>query len=130
MSTPAAGAVPDAGADVVVHVGDAVVARIAAERARRVPGVVALRPDLTQALLGLAGSVLLRDRGAGTLPTDGVQAQVHGTGADVTVTLATRLGHNCRDLTQAVQVAVADEVRAYTGLDAVVRVVVSEVLLD
>ena len=137
MSTPA-GSAPDGGAgdgDVVVHVGDAVVARIAAERARRVPGVVALRPDLTQALLGLAGSVLLRDalhrdRGAGTLPTDGVQAQVHGGSADVTVVLATRLGHNCRDLAQAVQVTVADEVRAYTGLDAVVRVVVSDVLLD
>lgn len=119
-----------AGPDVVVHVGDAVVARIAAERARRVPGVVALRADLSQALLGLAGSVLLRDRGPGTLPTDGVQAQVHGSSADVTITLATRLGHNCRDLAQAVQVAVADEVRAYTGLDAVVRVVVSDVLLD
>ena len=137
MSTPAGagGADGGAGADVVVHVGDAVVARIAAERARRVPGVVALRADLGQALLGLAGSVLLRDalhrdRGAGTLPTDGVQAQVHGGSADVTVVLATRLGHNCRDLAQAVQVAVADEVRAYTGLDAVVRVVVSDVLLD
>jgi uncharacterized alkaline shock family protein YloU len=113
-----------------VRVGDVVVARVAAERARRVPGVVALRADLTQALLGLAGSVLHRDRSAGALPTDGVHAQVHGTQADVTITLATRLGHNCRDLAQQVQVAVAEEVRAYTGLDTVVRVVVADVLLD
>jgi uncharacterized alkaline shock family protein YloU len=116
--------------DVRVHVGDAVVARVAAERARRVPGVVALRADLTQTLLGLAGSVLHPDRAAGTLSADGVQAQVHGTSADVTVTLATRLGHNCRDLAQQVQVAVAAEIRAYTGLDATVRVTVADVLLD
>ena len=116
--------------EVHVHVGDVVVARVAAERARRVPGVVALRADLTQALLGLADTVLHLDRSAGALPTDGVHAQVHGAHADVTVTLATRLGHNCRDLAQQVQVAVAEEIRAYTGLDAVVRVVVADVLLD
>ncbi len=116
--------------EIRVHVGDAVVARVAAERARRVPGVVALRADLTQALLGLADSVLHRDRAAGTLPTDGVQAQVHGTSTDVTITLATRLGHNCRDLAVAVQEAVAEEVHGYTGLDAVVRVTIAEVLLD
>lgn len=111
-----------------VHVGDAVVARVAAQRARRVPGVVALRADLAQALLGLAGTVLGQDRGA--LPTDGVHAAVHGTTAEVSITLATRLGHNCRDLVQAVQREVAAEVGAYTGLDVVVSVTVAEVLLD
>lgn len=112
-----------------MHVGDAVVARIAAERARRVPGVVALRAGPTRALLGVAGTVLGRDR-AGTLPADGVQAQVHGRAADVTVTLATRLGNNCRDLARAVQVAVTDEIRTYTALDPTVRVVIADVLLD
>lgn len=117
-------------AAVRMRVGDAVVARVAAQRARKVPGVVALRADLTQALLGLADSVLSGDRERGTIPADGVHAQVHGTSAEVTITLATRLGHNCRDVAQAVQVAVADEVRTYTGLDTLVRVVVAEVLID
>ncbi|GAA3242301.1 hypothetical protein GCM10017691_46280 [Pseudonocardia petroleophila] len=113
-----------------MHVGDAVVARVAAHRARRVPGVVALRADLTQALLGLADSVLHPDRDTGALPADGVHAQVHGGSVEVTITLATRLGHNCRDVAQSVQREVAAEVAAYTGLDAVVSVVVAEVLLD
>lgn len=114
-----------------LHVGDAVVARVAAQRARRVSGVVALRADLTQALLGLADSVLRPDRDrTSTLPADGVHAWVHGGSAEVSITLATRLGHNCRDLAQAVQREVATEVRAYTGLDVLVRVTVAEVLLD
>jgi uncharacterized alkaline shock family protein YloU len=111
-----------------VHIGDAVVARVAAQRARKVPGVVALRADLAQALLGFADT-LLHTRG-GALPTDGVHASVHGTSADVSITLATRLGHNCRDVAQAVQREVAAEVHAYTGLDVTVRVTVAEVLLD
>jgi uncharacterized alkaline shock family protein YloU len=111
-----------------LHVADAVVARVAALRARRVPGVVALRADLAQALLGMAGSVLGQDRAR--LPADGVSAAVHGRSAEVSVTVVTRLGHNCRDLAQAVQREVADEVSAYTGLDAVVTVTVADVLLD
>ncbi|WP_300009054.1 Asp23/Gls24 family envelope stress response protein [Pseudonocardia sp.] len=110
-----------------VHVGDTVVARVAAQRARRVPGVVALRADLAQALLGFADSLL--NAGGGALPTDGVHASVRGGSAEVSITLATRLGHNCRDVAQAVQQEVAAEVRAYTGLDVVVRVTVAEVLL-
>lgn len=112
-----------------VHIGDAVVARVAAQHARRVPGVVALRADLAQALLGLAEGVLRPDR-SGALPADGVHAAVHDGTAEVTITLVTRLGHNCRDVAQAVQVAVAGELRAYTGLEVLVRVVVAEVLLD
>lgn len=111
------------------HVGDPVVARVAAQRARRVPGVVALRADLAQALLGLAEGVLRSDR-AGALPADGVHAAVRGDTAEVTITLATRLGHNCRDVAQAVQVAVTEELRAYAGIEALVRVVVAEVLID
>ncbi|HYH31548.1 MAG TPA: Asp23/Gls24 family envelope stress response protein [Pseudonocardia sp.] len=115
-------------ADVRMHVGDAVVARVAAHHARRVPGVVALRADLAQALLGVAGAVLGQDRS--WLPADGVTATVHGASAEVTVTIVTRLGHNCRDLAQAVQRDVAAGVRAYTGLDALVTVTVADVLLD
>ncbi|GAA2564533.1 Asp23/Gls24 family envelope stress response protein [Pseudonocardia hydrocarbonoxydans] len=116
--------------EVRLHVGDAVVARVAAHHARRVPGVVALRADLTQALLGLADSVLHPDRDRGALPADGVHAEVRGGSAEVTVTLVTRLGFTCRDVAQAVQREVAAEVGAYTGLDVLVRVVVAEVLLD
>jgi uncharacterized alkaline shock family protein YloU len=111
-----------------MHIADAVVARVAAYHARQVPGVVALRAGLADALLGIAGTVLGQDRS--WLPDDGVTATVHGGSADVTVTIVTRLGHNCRDLAQAVQREVAAEVRAYTGLDTRVTVTVADVLLD
>lgn len=111
-----------------VRVGDAVVARVAAQRARRVPGVVALPADLAQTLLGIAGSALGQQRSR--LPTDGVNAAVLDGSAEVSVTIVTRLGHNCRDLAQAVQREVAAEVTAYTGLDVQVRVTIADVLLD
>ncbi|MCE3552293.1 Asp23/Gls24 family envelope stress response protein [Pseudonocardia sp. RS11V-5] len=111
-------------------VGDAVVARIAAATAREVPGVVALRPDLAQTLLGLAGS-LLGDRPAGdALSAAGASAAVQQGRAEVALTLVTTLGHNTRDLSATVQRAVAARVRAETGLDAVVSVTIADVLLD
>ena len=113
---------------VVLHIGDSAVARIAEQRARRVPGVVALRADLAQALLGVAGSVLGPDRHR--RPTDGVSAAVHGPSAEISVTIATRLGHNCRDLAHAVQREVTAAVAEQTGLDVLVRVTVAEILLD
>lgn len=106
-------------------VGDAAVARIAEHRARRVPGVVALRADLAQALLGVAGSVLGRP-----LRTEGVQVAVHGCTAQVRVTVVTRLGHNCRDLAHAVQREVAAEVWVLTGLTVEVGVTVADVLVE
>lgn len=115
-------------AGVRMHVADAVVARVAAHRARQVPGVVALRADLAQALRGIAGAVLRQDRS--WLPADGVTAAVRGGSAAVEVTIVTSLGHNCRDLVQAVQREVAAGVRDYTGLDALVTVTVADVLLD
>lgn len=111
-----------------LHVGDTAVARIAAQRARQVPGVVALRADLVQALLGLAGSALGHDRSP--LPADGVHAAVREGSAEVSVTVVTRLGHNCRDVVMAVQREVTAEVTATTGLDVVVRVTVADVLLE
>ena len=48
----------------------------------------------------------------------------------VALTVVTRLGHNCRDLAQAVQRAVAAEIAGYTGLVATVTVTIAEVLLD
>jgi uncharacterized alkaline shock family protein YloU len=113
--------------EVRLNVGDSAVARIAARRAALVPGVVALRADLAQALLGVAGSMLGQDRSR--LSTDGVNAVVRDQAAEVSITIATRLGHNCRDLAQAVQREVAAEVAAQTGLDVTVRVTIVDVLL-
>jgi len=121
MTEPGAGVPP-----VRMHVSDAVVARVAAQQAQRVPGVVALRADLGQALLGIAGSVLGQDRP--TLSADGVGATVNGRSAEVSVTIVTRLGHNCRDLAQAVQREVAAEVSAYTALDVHVQVTIADIL--
>jgi uncharacterized alkaline shock family protein YloU len=114
--------------EVRLRIGDSAVARIAARRAALVPGVVGLRADLAQALLGVAGSVLGRDRSR--LPTDGVNAVVHEGSAAVSVTVVTRLGHNCRDVAQAVQQQVAAEVAAQTGLTVTVSVTIADVLLD
>ena len=111
------------------HVGDRAVARIAARAARRVPGVVALRPDLQQALLGIAGSWTTPGAVHPDLRSDGVVAAVHDGSAEVSVTLEARLGFRCRDLAAAVRRAVADEVRATTGLAATVRVTVADVRL-
>lgn len=111
-----------------LHVGDTVVARVAAHRARSVPGVVALRPDLAQTLLEIAGSALGQDRSR--LPVDGASARVQGRSAEVSLSIVTRLGHNCRDLAVAVQREVAAEVSAYTGLEVRVTVTVVDVLLD
>jgi uncharacterized alkaline shock family protein YloU len=110
-------------------VGDAVVARLAAAAAREVPGVVALRPALAQTLLGLAGS-LLGDRSDGALSAAGASAAVQAGRAEIALTLVTTLGHNARDLSAAVQRAVAARVRHETGLDAVVTVTIADVLLD
>jgi uncharacterized alkaline shock family protein YloU len=107
-----------------VELGDAAVARIAAAVAREVPGVVSLRPDLGQALLGLAGS-LIGDGG----PPPGATAAVQGGRAEISLTVVTTVGHNARDLCTAVQRAVAERVRADAGLDSVVAVTVADVLL-
>ncbi|TCK21019.1 Asp23/Gls24 family envelope stress response protein [Pseudonocardia endophytica] len=112
------------------HVGDQAVARIAARAARRVPGVVALRADLQQTLLGIAGSWTSTAPVPPELTTDGVVAAVHGGAAEVGVTVVTRLGFRARDLAAAVRAAVADEVLATTGLPATVRVTVADIELD
>jgi uncharacterized alkaline shock family protein YloU len=112
--------------EVRLHVSEAAVASIAAAVAQRVPGVVALRADLGRALAGLAGSMLGRARST----SDGVHVTLTGDEADVRVTIATRLGHNCRDLAAAIQEAVALAVAEQTGLAVQVGVTVAEVLLD
>lgn len=111
------------------HVGDLAVARIAARRARTVPGVVALRADLSQALLGLAGTWLSPDPVPAELRAEGVSAAVHGDRADVRVTVVTELGHNCRDLAVLVQREVSAAVREATGLDAAVQVTIADIEL-
>ena len=109
-------------------IGDTAVARIAATSAAGVPGVLGLRADLGQTLLGVASSVLRQDRSR--RPTDGVHAEVHGDSVDVEITLVTTLGHNCRDLAVAVQREVTDGIDALTGLAATVSVTVADVILE
>jgi uncharacterized alkaline shock family protein YloU len=112
--------------EVRLHVSEAAVASIAAAVAQRVPGVVALRADLARAPAGFAGSMLGRARST----SDGVHVTLAGDEADVRVTIATRLGYNCRDLAVAIQEAVALAVAEQTGLAVRVGVTVAEVLLD
>lgn len=119
-----------AGPPVRFHVGDQALARIAARAARRVPGVVALRPDLQQTLLGIAGSWTASAPAPPELRSDGVVAAVHGGVAEVSVTLVTRLGYHCRDLASAVRLAVVEDVLATTGLTATVGVTIAEIQLE
>jgi uncharacterized alkaline shock family protein YloU len=119
---------PGAGPPVRVRVSEALVARLAAHHALEVPGVLALRAELGRALLAATGSAL-----AGTTPrtsSSGAIATVKDGRATVAITVVTRLGHNCRDLARAVQLATATAVAGYTGLEVTVAVTVAEVVLD
>jgi uncharacterized alkaline shock family protein YloU len=115
VTGPATGPVPP----VRVHVSDTVVARVAEMRARQVPGVVALRGDRTGAQPWSRGRAV-----------DGVDATVRGGAAVVSVAVVTRLGHNCREVAQAVQREVAREVTSFTGIAATVTVTVADVLME
>ncbi len=111
-----------------IRISDTLVARVAARCALRTPGVVALHADLGQTLLGIAGSVFGPD--ARRPPPAGASADVRDGTVTVRLTVATRLGHNCRDLAQALQRDVGAEVAAYTGLTPVITVTIAEVLLN
>ena len=122
-----------------MRVADVVVARLAARAALAVPGVVALQADLSQAMLGLAGTVLAqrrRGKPGWTAPPSGVTATVRegregqlGV-VDVRLTLVSRLGHNCRELAKLVQQRVRADVFELTGLRPVVSVTIAEVMLE
>lgn len=112
-----------------LHVSDLAVARVAARRARTVPGVAVLLGDVAQTLLGLAATWLPRDPVPDDLRTDGVVAAVQDGGVDVRVTVGVRFGTPCAELAAAVQREVAAEVAAVTGLAARVRVTVADVEL-
>lgn len=115
-----------------IRISDTTVARVAAHRASRVPGVLALQADLGQALLGVAGSVPGRLLGPQALrpPPTGASAEVREGAVTVRLTVVTHLGYNCRDLAQAVQRAVTDEVAGYTGLSATVVVTVADIVIS
>lgn len=120
-------AAPAAAPPVRYHVADLAVARIAASRARSVPGVIALRPDLSQTLLGLAGSWLSTDPVPPELRAEGVVAAVHRDRVEVQVAIAVRLAGSCRKLAETVQHEVADAVQVATGLEATVRVTIVDI---
>ncbi|GEL16796.1 Asp23/Gls24 family envelope stress response protein [Pseudonocardia asaccharolytica] len=91
--------------EVRYHVGERLLARLAARHARQVPGVAGLHPA-------------------------GATARVEGGSAEVALAIVTRLGYNCRDVAVAVQRAVGGALTRYTGLDVRVRVTITDVLLD
>ena len=109
------------------RVSDLAVARVAARRARAVPGVTMLLGDLQQTLLGLAAEWLPHDPVPAELDTRGVAAAVQDGEADVRVSVGIRLGTPCADLAARVQREVAAEVTAVTGLTARVRVTIAHI---
>ncbi|MEQ3553059.1 Asp23/Gls24 family envelope stress response protein [Pseudonocardia nematodicida] len=110
-------------------VSDLAVARVAARRARTVPGVTMLVGDVAQTLLGLAADWLPHDPVPDELRADGVVASVQGDVAEVRVTVGVRLGTPCADLAARVQREVAEEITTVTGLSARVRVTVADIAL-
>jgi len=128
---PPPAADPPAG-DEQVQVADTVLARVAAYYARTVPGVVNLQPGLSQSVAGLAGTLLgPAPQGDPRLSTDGVTIEVDPNGlAHIEIAAVTRLGHNCRDVAEAVQQQVTSQVRAHTGRTAVVTVTITDIDLN
>lgn len=128
---PASATAPDdpAGApsQLRLHVSDTVVARVAAYHACRVPGVRKLCPDLAQSMASIATRLFSPRDGAHRMPTDGVSATVDDGRTEISITLVTQWGRNCRDVAEQVQDQVAEQVRAYTGLPATVAVTVTDV---
>lgn len=112
-----------------VSVSDLAVARVAARRVRRVPGVAVLMGDVAQTLLGLAADWLPRDPVPEELRVRGLVASVHGHGAEIRVTVGVRFGTNCAELAERVRREVAEEVATVCGLDARVRVTVADIAL-
>lgn len=123
---------------VQVQIADVVVAKIAALHAVGVPGVVALRPSLSQAAIHHAGRMIRAPRRRPTsadepppISTDGVDARIdddHST--TVTVDVVVRFGHPCLEVAVAVQQRVASHIEADTGLAATVAVNIVDIDLS
>ncbi|MFC5996794.1 Asp23/Gls24 family envelope stress response protein [Pseudonocardia hispaniensis] len=106
------------------HVGERLLARLAARHARQVPGVVGVYPGRVPAPPDLAGPA------RGHPAVAGASARVDDGSAEVTIAIITRLGESCRDVAVAVQEAVGAALSRDTGLTVEVRVVITDVLLD
>ncbi|MEU6698498.1 Asp23/Gls24 family envelope stress response protein [Pseudonocardia sp. NPDC046786] len=112
-----------------LRVSDLSLARVAAYRARSVPGVEMLVGDVAQTLLGLAAEWLPREPVPAELRSQGVIATVHGSEAEVRVTVAVRFGTECAALAARVRAEVSEEIAATTGLVPRVRVTIAEIAL-
>ncbi|ANY05491.1 Asp23/Gls24 family envelope stress response protein [Pseudonocardia sp. HH130630-07] len=112
-----------------LRVSDLAAARVAARRARAVPGVVALLGDLQQTLLGLATDRLPRRPVPAELRAHGVVAVVHEREIEVRVTVRARFGTPLADLADRVRREVAEELAAVTGRPARVLVTVADIEL-
>ena len=113
-----------------LNVSDTAVARVAAYYASRVPGVRRLRPDLAQTIAGLAPRLIPPRNVENQIPSDGVTAAVDDDRAEISITLVTRWGRNCRDVAEQVQDHVAEQVCSYTGLAAAVSITIAQVDYD
>jgi uncharacterized alkaline shock family protein YloU len=113
-----------------VRVSDQVVAKVVAYHAARVPGVVALRSRLSQAVVLLAGRVMdqLRDRPK-EVSTEGVKVEVEGSVARIELDVVTRLGYPCLEVGRAIQSEVEAKVKAHAGLGSVVSVNIVDIEL-
>ncbi|GEM_PF-2269840 len=118
------------GPPVGVRVSDQVVAKVAAHYAGRVPGVVALRSRLSQAVALLAGRVRdqLQDRPK-EASAEGVRVEVDGQVARIELDVVTRLGYPCLEVGRAVQEEVRAQVRSHAGLASVVAVNIVDIEL-
>jgi uncharacterized alkaline shock family protein YloU len=120
MSTPE----PDPGIE--VHVGEAVLTRIAGHYARQVHGVAALRPRLIQGVLGMAGR-LARGQFAAPWPVAGIETTVDGQEARIEITLSVQPGYNCRGVAETIQQQVRTQISAQTGLAATVGITITDI---
>jgi uncharacterized alkaline shock family protein YloU len=110
-----------------LHISDTVLARVAAYHACRVPGVRRLRPDLAQSMASIATKLFPPRDDEDRISIDGVTATVEDGRAEISLTLVTRWGRNCRDIAEQVQDQVAEQVRSYTGLPATVSVTITAI---
>ncbi len=115
-----------------IRIADSVVAKIAAHYTLAVPGVVALRSGITDAVVNIAGRVARPSRPAratGDLPSDGVTVAVDDANriATITVDVVLRLGVPCLEVAKHVQQQVDADIRATTGLTSSITVNIVDV---
>ena len=86
-----------------------------------------MRPDLAQSMASITTRLFPPHDDKDRISIDGVTATVEDGRAEISLTLVTRWGRNCRDIAEQVQDQVAEQVRSYTGLPAAVSVTITDI---